>query len=115
MPLVDVMGHVVLRCVNDHLVNAGVPGSQEIGLLDAPALRDPDNPGRSKEPPKTTMESLADWGFITTIRSPNPPGAMPIVTMRDGTPIRLYMCRVCGYVEMYVAAIVAPEVWGKNG
>ncbi len=105
MPLVDSHGHRVFRCINNHW-------KEDQTYEPLPA--DPEQRGRSKEPPKTTMEALPDWGFITRIHSPSTPGAMPIVMMREGTPLRIYRCRLCGYVEMYTGDIIAPEVWGPD-
>ena len=36
------------------------------------------------------------------------------VTFRQGTPVRCFVCKVCGYVELYSGLVTEPEKWSKQ-
>jgi hypothetical protein len=90
MPLVlnPVDGSFVLRCVNNH-------GPASAG----------------------SMEAMPGYSALV-LAHPSRPHAMPgkprvpaRIDATGGLPMRAYVCNVCGYVELYLAAVVAPEEW----
>ena len=96
MPKVSIMGNPlpVVRCVNhdDHLAQ-GNPLA--IGAA-------------------TTMIPVDGWNAITSIVPPNhttntPPSFQPA----NGIPVKLYVCRICGYVEGYAGIFESPQVWRR--
>ncbi len=97
MPIEEDAGHFVLRCVNYH----GPEYQSRIR-----AVRDPDNPDRAKDPPKTTMAPLNVWLIIPATTTG--PGGDVYPDMQRGAPIRIYICQVCGYVEMYSRPLAPP-------
>jgi hypothetical protein len=62
----------------------------------------------------STMVTLASFHAVTSVTTPQDPGG---VTFNPGAgiPVRCYICRVCGYVEMYAATFSEPNIWGQRG
>jgi hypothetical protein len=96
MPLVRTHnGELVLVCVNHqdgtHVVAPGVP---------------------------STMAALPGWRALVmafpVALHPQLGRIPPRIDSTVGTPVRCYVCGVCGYVESYLAPIVAPHEW-PNG
>ena len=57
--------------------------------------------------PHTTMFKGEGWSALM-VMSP-PPNV--VFNAASGTPVRCYVCRVCGYVEMYLGTISEPAAW----
>ncbi len=97
-------GQPVLRCINHD--SLAVP--HERGM-------DPKT--------STTMEAEPNWLALVGVLPPQQPApGIPIEAtqratfhMGYGQAVRCYTCTVCGYVEMYDAFIVAPDVWKRGG
>lgn len=86
-------GQVLLKCVNHDAMIAHAATGQP-----------------------TTMQRTASWFAITGVE---PPGSgvnnLPRFNPGSGIPVRLYICSVCGYVELYAGAVAEPLVWtGPN-
>jgi hypothetical protein len=110
MPLFNDLGHVVLRCVNFH-------GAEYLPRISGKA--DPEHLERSLEPPKTTMEALPNRAVVPgmipnpeleaafrAIKAGKPDAPAPhepiyYMNVSSGATVQLYVCRICGYVEMY--------------
>jgi hypothetical protein len=97
------MKQLVLLCINDHPTNDVIQAAAA-GL-----------------PFGSTMDRMPQWSSLAGIQParPNPAGQslplIPPVLLNSYFPVRVYRCRVCGYVEMYSGVIVEPNVWGTNG
>ena len=86
MPLLLKDGIYTLHCLNEHPVGSARGES--------------------------TMQRAQGWRAIVGVHKPS---GEPRPRNREpcaGTAVVLYACAVCGYVEMYLAANVEPEVWG---
>lgn len=137
MPFVIEDGHYVLRCINVH--SEGMDPDR--GAVWLPDMNEPAKPlpknGPSTmrvmdgwrglvmaHPPTRASSSSSSSEKI------RPPGAAPgsrAMTMDEflghnrpvpmrfdastGTPVTVYVCTVCGYVEMYYAPTIEPERW----
>lgn len=63
------------------------------------------------------MVALTGWQALVVAIPPaqGPYGHVPAHMEPDrGIPLRGYYCRVCGYVETYLARVVAPEAWPRG-
>jgi len=99
MPLVEYLaGHFVLKCPNYHGIEYMPPSIIRMDTAGAPI------------PPKTTMEELPGWQIIPRaldeeerVAGPQEPETLAAwaVCPTRGLPVRLFMCRECGFVEMY--------------
>jgi hypothetical protein len=56
---------------------------------------------------KTTMRVTPGWNALMVAES-DPVRFSPTM----GAPVRLYLCEVCGYVELYAGVVVDKKVWG---
>jgi hypothetical protein len=83
MPICEDRGRPVLRCVNNHWQELNGP------------QRDP-HTGQLL-PPKTTMVTPPDWAIIPSR-----------FVESHATPVQIYICRVCGYVELYAVPSIKP-------
>jgi hypothetical protein len=101
MPLVVVQGgpnpRVIFKCANAHLQPA----------------HPPDNPAN---PEATTMAMADHWSALIVANPPGPqiPGYVrlgPQFDVSRGIPVRAVVCSACGYVELYSANILAPQLW----
>ena len=78
-------------------------------------------------PVGTTMHTTPGWHALMVAHPPQlattqqppgspPPGRIgPRFVSTSGAPVQLYICEVCGYVEMYAAVVHDPDVWGPDG
>jgi len=93
MPIVEEgPGRFVLRCVNYH-------GPEYMG----PVLISRDAAGYYP-PPKTTMDAVAGRTVVpltSWIQSGDEIMPRHRLDPDIGVPVQLYMCRICGYVEIY--------------
>jgi hypothetical protein len=105
MPLrKDQQGRLALHCINEHTIKEYMEAVQA-GL-----------------PAGSTMDVMPNWYYLQAVRPPTPP-SMPGVPMvgaptplRQLFPVRVYRCRVCGYVETYAGLVIEPDTWGtRNG
>jgi hypothetical protein len=55
----------------------------------------------------TTMQRLPDYHALVSVDPP------PKVNFKlgSGMPVRCYVCRVCGYVEMYATGVAERDLW----
>ena len=92
MPLIEESDRTVLKCVNHaHRSHA------------APAVIDDDG---------TTM-TVKEWNALSYMEPPSvqlPEGRFSQTIL----PVRAYVCRVCGYVELYAGTITDPVIWIKE-
>jgi len=105
MPLIELQGHLVLRCINRHWREED----------DGPKPKDPADPSRSWEPPKTTM--VAEPGWLAIPIAPQAPTGARLTYMHShqrALPVQVCVCSVCGYVEMYAGPVIAPKDWPTN-
>jgi len=82
MPIKEDFGQLVLRCVNYH-------GPEYAGQAIAVG------PPGSQPQPRTTMAALPGWTIVPATEYGER------IDLEHSTPVQLYVCRVCGYVEMY--------------
>jgi hypothetical protein len=61
--------------------------------------------------PGSTMMHSGTWHAVTAIEPPVALGVAPTFNPSSGIPVRCYMCKICGYVELYAGSITNPEVW----
>jgi hypothetical protein len=95
MPLVQIPGvqQLVIQCVNQYLPNhqaALAVGGQQ-----------------------STMHVSPRWYAVTNVEPPTANFAAQF-NPHAGIPVRCYLCRICGYMEMYSGAIASPQVWGPG-
>ncbi len=72
------------------------------------------------EVPIDSMEADPLWltlvGVEPAMARPGPgvlhEATIPQINLRRGQPVRIYRCRICGYIEMYDAHSVDPNLWG---
>ena len=72
--------------------------------------------------PLETMESESPYLTLVGVEPKLPPGPgvpiavtlKPRLNLHRGLAVRAYTCSVCGYVELYEAALVEPEKWGDG-
>ncbi len=115
MPLQIDLGHPVIRCINYH-------GAEFMPRI--AGEQDPEHPGRSKEPPKTTMVQVPGWWLVPQALDPSislarflpagrpaPPGTAIGLSPPTGMPLQLFICTKCGYVEMYAGPVTNPTDW----
>ena len=67
----------------------------------------------------TTMRRAEEWNALTLayppghlpfgVHIPGPP--RPVFSGVGGIPVRCFVCRVCGYIEMYAGPIIEPATW----
>jgi len=93
MPLVWNGAHYELKCVNHQAHTA--PG-QPATMLKSTSW----NVVPGVAPPANRAPLPGAW-FV-------PPPAGP------STPVRLYVCSVCGYAEMYAGDVSEPDVWRRQ-
>ena len=72
--------------------------------------------------PPSTMRAAQAWYALAVVEPPDewrqelgrglnvPVG--PVFMPGSGTPVRLYVCEVCGYSELYAGGTVDPKTWG---
>jgi len=60
---------------------------------------------------ETTMIRMDQQWYVLTLILPPKDGKPPNTQLGSGLPVGCYVCSVCGYVEMYAAAITAPDLW----
>ena len=78
-------------------------------------------------PANTTMHAAPGWHALMVAHPPQdapphqwpgvvPPGGRigPRFVSTSGAPVRLYICEVCGYTEMYAAVVSDPEEWAPH-
>jgi hypothetical protein len=59
------------------------------------------------------MVLLDGYALLPMVHAPNVQGhAFPLP--QGDVPVRVYACMTCGYVESYLARIVAPQEWPPN-
>lgn len=94
MPLVYYRGAYVLQCVNRALTPAHTLG-----------------PGET-----TTMLSTptGEWNAITHVTPAQVQGGGVNFDPSRGIPVRAFVCRSCGYVELYAGSVIEPQTW-KHG
>jgi hypothetical protein len=95
MPLREVDGVLMNVCVN-----AGV----RLRAADAPPV-----PGGFEFHPMQTMFIMDGWGGLPGVGPPE--HGRPSQPLPRLMPLRVWACHVCGYTEMYMGQVVAPEVW----
>jgi hypothetical protein len=105
MPLKEyVKGHFVLRCPNFHGTEYSTPTIVKIG---------PE--GIVFPPPKTTMDAAPGWMVVPAagyqIHKDGVGKTQSGVGLVGGMPVRLFVCRMCGYIEMYAGPVIAPNEW----
>lgn len=54
----------------------------------------------------STMRALPGWRALVVAHASG-----DRLDPNEGTPLRCYVCSICGYVESYLAQRVAPEEW----
>jgi hypothetical protein len=100
MPFVIIDGQPVLRCINHPVIQHEEPGS----MID-----------------NTTMEAEDEYNSLVGVEPPMLPAPgvpfdltkRPRLNLQRGMGVLCYVCRVCGYVEMYDAAIIEPGKWRR--
>lgn len=82
------------------------PGAESV----APNLYPQQTPKRIQ----STMRVSHGWNAVTLVQPPGTgaTGPNPMFVPGAGTPVRLYICEVCGYTELYAGGIVDPKTWG---
>jgi hypothetical protein len=93
MPMVKHQDGLVLVCVNG--CSSGTGGATEgVQAMNASEA-------------KTTMRVTPGWNALMVAES-DPIRFSPTM----GAPVRLSLCEVCGYVELYAGVVVDKKVWG---
>lgn len=103
MPLIWTGSKLEVTCIN-------LQGMTGMPSPDGPVMEHP-------------MVELDGWGLVSPIVPGEPTGGAfvrtrpitvtPVVlpTTAPGIPVRVYMCKTCGYIELYSGIVVAPETW----
>lgn len=65
---------------------------------------------------KTTMMPASGWFAITGIVPPDLKNNIKEASFRpnEGMPLKVYVCSVCGYVELYNGMIADKNTWTVN-
>jgi hypothetical protein len=63
----------------------------------------------------TTMLRTTGWHVLIGIEEPPTEGGWARQDSRRIVPVRCYVCRVCGYVELYSGMITDQDTWSKQG
>ena len=102
----DFFGRFVVRCVNYHGPEYQTP---PVIRKDSPALTAPPPTSMVAIPLQTILPVTHlhhDPDYVMPRRQLDPDG---------GVPVRVFVCKICGYVEMYTAAAHRPPEPPANG
>lgn len=62
---------------------------------------------------RTSMIPMHDWNAITHVKPPNVETNQNLVFVPTmGLPVKVFICTICGYVELYAGPVIEPKTWG---
>lgn len=132
MPLVRFAMGFRLVCLNGCVPPNATTGFESLAAY---GVAKATTPGPIPSPP-STMRMATGWNALTVVEPPAMPSSVaaevtdpvtgaaeqsfyepmfgPRFVPGSGTPVRIYICEVCGYVELYAGGIVEPKTWGAH-
>jgi hypothetical protein len=99
MPLKRIDGVTTVWCVNDCIP----PSVKE--------LLERSGPGAAASGIPSTMHKSVTWNAMTLVDPPTETRGI-MFNPGSGAPVRMWVCTVCGYVELYAAVITDPKAFG---
>lgn len=68
-----------------------------------------EHPSHAATAKESTMEAAPGWHALLSVEPPREAWTPPNVN--TFAPVKLYLCSLCGYVELYAGGVTAPETW----